>query len=1111
MEMRVKSQYLSLCFIAGITGAALLAAPVQAAKTGHSPTTKPIAKASNTSPTSKPAKATSKPLDAGAQLRRRVVEVKLKNGMLFLLVRRTGAPTFSAYIRVRAGGVDEKNGLTGLAHIFEHMAFKGTSLVGTHNWPKERKLLKRMTRVGEALSDAMVRAQGKETPAIKVLKKMLKGLQQQHKALVKTNEFTKLYSANGGVGLNATTGKDLTSYFLSLPANRLALWALQESSRLAAPVFREFYRERAVVAEERRMAMSRGGGRLYEAFMATAFQAHPYRLPTVGWMSDITTIPVSAVKRFFKRYYAPSNMVGTIVGDIDIKRTKALLEVTFGKIPAGSPPPPVRTREPKQQGERRVQVQFHTNPEMLIGFHKPTAPHKDDDVFDIISALLTDGPSSRLYKALVKAKMAQSVWASSLPGSRYPNVFTIGLKPIAPHSTKALEAIVYKELERLKTEPVSPKELRKILNNSAMSFLRGLRSNQGLASQLSYFQAVIGDWRYATQHNKRLQSVTPKAIMAVAKRYFRRSNRTVATLVQVKKAKASSPTSIFGRRKPQAQRKLSPAQRKKRLTAKFRMVVGMLRQIRQKMRKTKPTKAIKKQYGQLIKQARALYQAIRSLKIPARSAKTAKQLSPKETQRRARVYAQVKAMLKQSPAPSLTVRPLPKGLQRHPATLTSKPVAFQPPTPTIVTLNNGMVLYLLEDRELPLIDIFAIVKTGRLYDPKGKIGLAEMMGKVMRTGGFGSLTGDQLDEALAFRAAKLRSTINAEFGLATLSIHRKDLTWGLGMLSGMLRSPRFPKKKINLERVRMMERHRRYNDQPFRIGIHHFRKVVFGPTHRRAQKPTPRSIVTIKRKDLVAFHKAYYHPNAIRMAVVGDFDTKQMLARLRKTFGAKAWKRKAITYPTIPTLPSTNKPKIVLIDRDIPQTVIIVGHLGPRRHHPQLLAGKVMNHILGGGGFSSRLMTEIRTKRGLAYFAGSQLMEDTDRGLFAAYTGTRPQTTAKALHTLLQQLRLMASTGAVTNNELTLAKKTFLNQFVFRFQSPAQIVFRTAYYNLFGYPKKYLETYRPKLTALTAKSIKKAANTFLRPKQFVILVVGPKAKFDKPLSQFGKVTEIKLP
>ena len=962
--------------------------------------------------------------DAGAQLRRRVVEVKLKNGMIFLLVRREGAPTFSANIRVKVGGVDEQIGYTGLAHILEHMAFKGTAIVGSKNWKKEKRYLKKLNQIGDLISNQLAHSGGKITPQIKYLKKLFKKARKQHQHFVRKGEFSKIYEINGGTGLNATTGKDLTSYFISLPSNRLRLWAQQEAARLTAPVFREFFKERSVVTEEKRMGMSKGSQKLYEQFLATAFIAHPYRFPVVGWMSDITTIPSQKMVAFFKKYYSPSNIVVSIVGDIDITQTKKILNETFALIPASPKPPAVRTREPKQNGERRVIVRHNSYPLVMIGFHKPTAPDPDDDVFDIIEALLTSGRSSRLYKALVKKRFAQSVWASSLPGARYPNLFTITAKPIAPHNTKTLEKLIYAELDKLKTTLVSKRELQKIHNQNAMAFLKGLRSNSGLASQLSYFQAVVGDWHYATYHSQRLARVTPKAIMRVARQYFKSSNRTVGTLVRI-----------------------TPKQ----------------------------------------------------LKNPIKKSTSFLQMNPKLKK------ISIKKFIL-SPSTKVVLRELPKNLKIHPMKIKIAPLKFTPPKPRILTLANGIKLYLLEDKELPLISIYGLIRTGRIYDPIDKIGLAELTGSVMRSGGFGKIKGDQLDELLAFRAATLSNSIHSEYGFAKLSIHRKDLDWGLDKLYKMLRYPRFSPNKILLKKAQMLEKYRRRNDNPFYLGMYHFQRLIYGTKTRWSKRPTPQSIKKITRNDLIKFHRRYYVPNHIRLAIVGDFDSKILIPKLKKLF--KDWHARKVSFPKLPPIPKRTKPVVALIRRRLPQSIILVGHSGPRRHTPHLLAGKMMNYILGGASFGSRLVTEIRIKRGLAYFAGSILQEGRDRGIFAAYTGTSPHRTGKTLKLLLKLLKKMHLKGNISSKELKRTQKTFLNRFIFLFNSSAQIVYQRAYYDYFNYPSDYLENYRKKLLRLTKQQLEQTGKTFIDPSQFVILVIGWDPAFDIPLKKFGKVLHI---
>jgi predicted Zn-dependent peptidase len=997
--------------------------------------------------------------DAGAALRQRVVEYRLPNGMLFLLVHRTGAPTFSAYIRVKAGGVDEQIGYTGLAHIFEHVAFKGNSVVGSRDWQKEEVLLRRINHVGEALSVALIQSQGQDNAVTKSLRQKLQQLQAKHKTLVNTDEFSRIYEANGSADLNATTSKDLTSYFVSLPSNRLALWAYQEAARLYAPVFREYYRERDVVAEERRMAMSQGDGRLYENFIATAFLAHPYRFPTLGWMSDITTLPLEKVRQFFYNYYNPSNMVAAIVGDIDLPSTKALLNQTFGLIPAGSPPPPVRTIEPKQQGERRSFVEFHTHPQIMIGFHKPTAPHIHDSVFDVIEGILTQGPSSRLKRALVNTRMAQDIWASSLPGARYPNLFTISAKPIAPHNTDKIEEVVYRELQKLQKTPVPESELQKVRNSISMSFLRNIRSNNGLAAQLSYFQAVVGDWRYATQHDQRISQITPQMIMEVAKIYFQPHNRTVAVLKQIKRQTNNQPQAL----NPISQTPTAQA----------------------------PTTQPK---------PRNLLALPNLDQAPATRPVISAELSTEE---------RVKILLDSITPPSATVRELPTELRKHPKLLRYGQLDFQPPKPRIVKLDNGMVLYLLEDRELPLVDIHVLIEAGRLYDPPDKIGLAEIAGEVLRTGGFAQIDGDSLDEQLDFRAAHLKSEILAEYGTAHLSIHRRDLKWGLQTLSGVLRQPRFAPNKIALKQARMLEQYRRHNDDPFQLAFRHFRKLVYGENSRWSQHPTPDTIKAITRQDLINFHQHYYRPRHLRLAIVGDFRTDAMLAQLRDIFGS--WRGERIALPQIAPLPERTQPTIAVIRQRIPQSIILAGHLAPHRKHPQWMSGLIMNQILGGGGFSSRLMTEIRTQRGLAYFAGSQIIAGPERSMFLAYTGTQPTHTTQVLEIMLDILKKIHKTGEVSPEELQLTRDTLLNRFIFLFRSPAQIVYRQAYYDYFQYPPDYLESYRKRLISITHQDVAKAAKLFLDPSQLAVLIIGWDPAFrSPPLSKFGDITYIHI-
>ena len=485
-------------------------------------------------------------------LERRVVEHTLENGMKFLLVERHASPTIAFYVFFKVGAVDEAAGKTGLAHLFEHMMFKGTETIGSRNnsslhllelhrspfrtaWNKERHVMNRLDRIAESLRDEMDKGKAAESKLIRSLRKQLKLTQDEQRQWVVKDEFEEIYIRAGASGLNAFTSQDYTGYVVRLPANKLKLWFAMESNRLANPVMREFYAERDVVAEERRLRTeTQPGGSLNEAFLAMAFMAHPYGSTIVGWMDDIQRLTADDARQWFKNWYVPNNATAVLVGDFDSEEAIRMAEKFFGGIPEKSLPRRAITPEPQQRGERRVQVEFEASPQLLIGFRKPTYPHPDDDVMDVIDALLSNGRTSRLYRTLVEEKqLAVSVSTSNgRPGVRYDSLFTISAAPRAPHTTSEVEAAIYHELERLTVEPVSEFELEKVRNEVDADFVRGLQSNRGLAHRMAWAQTVLGDWRALQEFPARIRRVTKDDIMNCARRYFAKSNRTVAELVR---------------------------------------------------------------------------------------------------------------------------------------------------------------------------------------------------------------------------------------------------------------------------------------------------------------------------------------------------------------------------------------------------------------------------------------------------------------------------------------------------------------------------------------------------------------------------------------------------
>jgi predicted Zn-dependent peptidase len=471
------------------------------------------------------------PALAEVDLRALVREHTLANGMKWIIVERPQAPVFSANIRIRAGGMDEEPGFTGLAHLFEHMAFKGTPFIGTSDFEAEMRVLVRLEEVGDRLAELKRAGQG-DTEEGKRLADELARLQQEHDALTDQNAFERLYQVNGASGLNATTNKDLTSYFVSFPSNRLELWALVEAQRFAAPVLRDFYKEIEVVREERRTRTDTSpAGALYEELIQIAFTNSPYRWPTVGYHEDLAGMTLQRARAFHDRFYVPGNAVGALVGDVKADEVIALLERTFGAIPAGPVPPAPLFTEPPLRQTRRSTVWFDAQPQLMVAFRKPRLPSRDDFVFDVMKTLLTTGRTSRLYRRLVlEERLVQGIGAFGTPGSRLDNLFVFSATPLEGKTPERVEAVLLEELERLKSEPVGERELQKVRNRIHADQARGLESNSGLASSLSYFQAIAGDWRYAADHPKVIDSITPEELQQVARRWLVPENMVVVTL-----------------------------------------------------------------------------------------------------------------------------------------------------------------------------------------------------------------------------------------------------------------------------------------------------------------------------------------------------------------------------------------------------------------------------------------------------------------------------------------------------------------------------------------------------------------------------------------------------
>ena len=485
------------------------------------------------------------------EFEKRVTEFTLPNGLHFIIAERHEAPVVSFHTYVNAGSVDDPSGATGIAHMFEHMAFKGTEAIGTTNWPGEKKAL----QVTEAAYDRLEAEENKgpksDREKIKTLEEQLKTAIEEAESFVVPNEYPRLIEENGGAGLNAGTNYDSTEYFYSLPSNRIELWFLLESQRFLHPVFREFYKERDVVQEENRMRVeSSPQGKLLQDFLATAFEAFPYRNPPGGWPSDVDNLRIADAKAFFEKYYVPANITIAIVGDVNPTEARRLAERYFGPLQKRPLPPLLHTEEPKQPGPKLAVVESPSEPLLVIGYKRPDQYDKDDPVFDVISEILSGGRTGLMYQDLVRdKKLALAAEAAdTFPDGRYGNLFLFFVAPALGHTVEENQKELDALLDRFKAEKIDAQTLSRVKIKARAAVIRRLDNNAGLASLLAANYAAYGDWRKLFTSLDDLEKVTADDVQRVARQYLVTGSRTVAYTVQPEVGKSAAAVASQGGR-----------------------------------------------------------------------------------------------------------------------------------------------------------------------------------------------------------------------------------------------------------------------------------------------------------------------------------------------------------------------------------------------------------------------------------------------------------------------------------------------------------------------------------------------------------------------------------
>ncbi|MGL5871222.1 MAG: M16 family metallopeptidase [Xenococcaceae cyanobacterium] len=460
-----------------------------------------------------------------------ITEFRLDNGMKFIVLENHKAPTVSFVTYADVGGANEVLGKTGAAHYLEHLAFKGTKKIGTIDYQKEKELLELSDRIFDELKAA--EKSGDKTKLAQLQAEFSK-VDLEAKKYAKQNEFGRIVETAGGVGLNASTSNDYTNYFYSFPANKLELWMSLESERFLEPVFREFYKEREVIIEERRMRTDNSPlGKLIETFLGTAFEVHPYKYPVIGSEADIRNIERKDIQKFFQTYYTPSNLTMAIVGDVNPQQVKQLAIGYFGRFQTGAKPPKVTAIEPAQTKTKEVAIEYPAQPVYIEGYHIPALKHPDYPAYEVISALLSYGRTSRLYRSLVEQKQValSAEGFAGFPGDKFPNLMAVYALVARDRSLDDVAQAINIELQRLKTEPVSEAELDRVKTQLKAQVIRNLDSNMGMANILAEYEAKTGSWRNVFKELDAIAAVTPADVQKVAKATFIPTNRTIGRLI----------------------------------------------------------------------------------------------------------------------------------------------------------------------------------------------------------------------------------------------------------------------------------------------------------------------------------------------------------------------------------------------------------------------------------------------------------------------------------------------------------------------------------------------------------------------------------------------------
>ncbi len=943
-----------------------------------------------------------------------IKEINLENGLRIFVLERRASPTFAAYYQFAVGGACDPRGKSGIAHMLEHMMFKGSESIGTLDPEKEAPLMKRLSELWHELHRELDKQgdpfQEADEEKIEKLKAEIEEISAKQKGLIIKNEYDELMTRAGGVSLNASTGNDVTNYFIQLPSNRLELWFRMESDRLLHPIFREFYSERDVVHEERRLRYeNQPSGKMYEALKGLMFTAHPYGTPVIGWPRDIQRLTREDAMDYFTTYYSPSNCTMVIVGDVSTSEVERLAKKYFSSWKKQEIPPLPITAEPEQQGEKRSVVEFNAEPRLSMGWVTVQEGHPDQYPLQVLSYILGGLWSSRLDKTVVQKERIADFVATSQNSMKYSGYFSASGRVREGHTASELEAAIEREIQKIVKEGVTPEELERAKITAEVRRVSRLKSNLGLAFSIAYAIRVSGGIDYIEEYEKRLNAVTADQVKAVAEMYLKPSRKNVVTL---RKNEELEPSSEKGG-------------------------AGVTHQ----------------RGGE----------------------------GEKRGEKHSRGYADMRTMMRAAADVKLTIPEIGKDVDR-------------------VELPSGITVFIKEDHSAPSVEMSMSWLGGSNTLPIKDLAAFTLASDLLDEGGTEDLDPIALQDRKDELGFRFGVHFGSTMGRANFWSLKRNFEESFDLALDILMKPRFDEERLETIKGQYIERMRRRYENPT-SGVYWIQKHIIDGDHPRlGYVPSRKDIETITPELIRKFWKRFFGKDNLYITAVGDFDKHEILSLIEKKLGS--WRNAEDKEREYITRDPVIRPGIYVVEKDLPQPAIrMIHHIkidrrAPKEDHAAL---EIMNDILGGSGFRSRLMERLRSDEGLTYGIYSYLSHEGRPGVpgsVGVSYQTKAESVAHSINSVIEEFHKIIK-ERVNDAEVEEQIEAWRNKFIFRFTNDFYSVSRLMHHELDDRPYDRDSRQLEMIQNVMIDDVYRIAKEYLHPENLSICVFGTLTEEDK--------------